>query len=134
MKICIVILLALTLNSCNSQIGNWQKRGITRYGSYSIDSLTIDIYEENNYLKYELKDDKGKVLIENDMNISVYQSWGLFLDNERNLWVFSSDIGDAVWMRNPSTGIYAKKSFDHWLTKDSVPHEVYESDMKRFIK
>jgi len=134
MKIYIMIILALVLNSCRSQTGDWQKKGITQYGNYSVDSLTIDVYEESNYLKYDVKNNKGEVLIENDMNISVYQSWGIFLDNERNLWVFSSDIGDAVWIRDRLKGGYTKKSFNHWLTKDSVPAEVYASSMKRFIK
>ncbi|NOS93403.1 MAG: hypothetical protein HOP30_15900 [Cyclobacteriaceae bacterium] len=134
MKINIAAILILALQSCSELTCDWSGGVITDYGSYCNNDLKIKVYEDSNYLRYEVLNQKGNVVIKTDMNISKFQRWGLFLDEQKNLWVLSSDVGDAVWKLDSSTGRYNKKMFHYYLTKDSVPRELYNSKLKYFIK
>ena len=135
MRLCILVVLIFVAQSCKEPAAcDWKGGEITDYGTYCNSDLKIKVYEEDNYLRYEMRDKKDDVTVKYDMNISVFHHWGLFLDNDRNLWVFSSDIGGSVWKRDSVTGEYNNRIFHHWPTRDSVPNEVYSSSMKRFIK
>ncbi|MDL5050859.1 hypothetical protein QQ054_33205 [Oscillatoria amoena NRMC-F 0135] len=134
MRFCVLLVLIFVTQSCKESACNWSGGEITDYGTYCNGDLKIKVYEEDSYLRYEMRDKKDDVAVKYDMNISVVHHWGLFLDNDKNLWVFSSDIGDAVWKRDSLTGEYSKKIFHHSLTRDSVPSELYASSLKRFIK
>jgi len=83
-------------------------------------------------LKYEVRDKKGDVLIVQNMNISVVQNWGLFFDDKKNLWIFSSDGGTSIWEKDSKGNHH--RAFHRQLTKDDVPQELYESSLKRFLK
>jgi hypothetical protein len=133
MRLCILFVLIFAVQSCKEPSCDWKGGEIIDYGTYCNNDLKIKVYEEDNYLRYEIRNSKDEIIIKNDMNVSIVQHWGLFLDNEKNLWVFSSDVGTGIWERDPLTGEYIKKIFHHKLTRDSVPSEVYSSAMKRFI-
>jgi len=132
MRLCILLLLIYASPSCKKS--RWESGEITNYGTYNNTDLKIKVYEENSYLKYEVRNEKNEVVIKNDDNLSVVHQWGLFVDDDKNVWVFSSDIGDAIWKRDTITGKYAKRVFRDWLTRDSVPDELYASSLKRFLK
>lgn len=104
------------------------------FGVYCDGELSIKVYAKDGYLKYEVYNKGDEILFCQDMNISIYQRWGLFLDNNKNLWVFSSDVGHCIWERDSGTGRYRKRTFYHQLSKDEVPEEIYESTLRRFLK
>jgi len=47
-------------------------------------------------------------MLQQDMDISIHQHWGFFLDSKRNFWVFSSDVGDGIWEKDSVTSKYYK--------------------------
>jgi hypothetical protein len=73
------------------------------------------------------------VIIRQDMNISIHQHWGFFLDSKKNFWVFSSDVGDCIWEKDSATDNYSKRVFYHKLSKEEVPKEIFESKLRRFL-
>lgn len=127
-----VIAISLMALCCSPNC-DWSGGEIREYGEFCNTEVNISVDEKDNFLKYEVRNKKGDVLIVQDMNISVVQSWGLFFDNKKNLWVFSSDVGTSVWERD-SKGKYHNRAFYRELTKDDVPQELYESSLKRFLK
>lgn len=129
----IILLILLVTTSCNDTECNWKGGEIIELGEYCNDEVKIKVYEKNDYLKYMVLDKNNDLIIQEDMNISLFQRWGLFLDKKGNFWVFSSDVGDCVWKKD-STGRYHKTTFYHQLTKDEVPLELYESSLKRYLK
>lgn len=133
MKFCVLGVLIFAVHSCKSPQCDWKGGEITDYGTYCNDDIEVKVYEEDNYLRYEVRNAKGDLAVRQDVNISVFHHWGIFLDNKKNLWVFSSDVGHALWKRNPLNGEYARKHFPYKITRDSVPDEVYSSAMRRFI-
>jgi hypothetical protein len=134
MRLFVLGILILVIQSCKDSSCDWKGGEITDVGTYCNTDVLIKVYKEGNYLRYEVKNKKDSILIKSDENISVIQQWGLFFDSDRNLWVFSSDIGDSIWKRDSITGKYNKKIFIGWLKKDSVPSEIFLSSMKRFLK
>jgi len=134
MRLYVLFVLLFLLQSCKEPACDWKGGEIIDYGTYCNDDFKIKVYKEGNFLRYEVENKKDDVAIKNDMDISVFHHWGLFLDNDKSVWVFSSDIGDAVWKRDSVTGEYRKRMFHHFLTRDSVPNELYASSLKRFIK
>lgn len=57
------------------------------------------MYLENNFVRYKAYDGNGRTVITYDYNISTFQNWAFYLDEKKNFWVFSSDIGDSVWKK-----------------------------------
>jgi hypothetical protein len=85
---------------CCSPSCDWPGGEIREFGKFCNGEVTITVDEKDNLLKYEVRNNKGDVLIVQDMNISVVQNWGLFFDSKKNLWVFSSDVGTSVWEKD----------------------------------
>lgn len=129
-----VFILILLAPSCKPQNCDWKGGEIIDFGIFCNNDFTIKVSEKDHYLKYAVHNKNGEIVIKQDMNISVIHHWGLFLDSNKNLWVFSSDVGDGVWELEKSTGIYRKRMFYHELTKDEVPQELFNSSLKRFLK
>ena len=129
-----MMLFILCLTSCSNTSCNWTKGEIVEFGTYCNSEFGVKVYEKNNFLMYEVRNNDNEIVIEQDDNISVFHHWGLFLDNENNFWVFSSDIGIGVWKKDSITGKYTKMNFDRKVTKDDVPKEIYESSLKRFLR
>jgi len=129
-----IFAIAILVMSCQSSNCNWPGGAIVEYGNYCNSEFSIDVFEHNLELRYEVRDRDRNLLVKEDVSISVVQHWGLFMDNDGNFWVFSSDIGDCVWERIHGTRTYQKKTFDRPLTKIDVPVELYESPLRRFLK
>src|SRR5689334_1914877 len=129
-----IIMFILSLTSCSNTNCDWAKGEIVEFGTYCNSEFRVKVYEENNFLKYEAVNKDDEILIQQDMNISIFQHWGLFLDSENNFWVFSSDVGISVWKKDSVTGNYTKMNFDHKVARNDVPEEIYESSLKRFLK
>lgn len=128
-----IILIILSIISCTNTC-DWKGGEILNFGEYCNADVKIHVYEKNNFLKYEVHNNKGEIIIRDDVSISTFQHWALFLDSNKNFWVMSSDIGGFVWERDPVNNRYSKKIFYHELGKDDVPLEIYESSLKRFLK
>jgi hypothetical protein len=123
----------LLTTSCNKTQCNWKGGEIVELGEYCNDEVKIKAYDKNGFLKYMVVDKKNDLIIQEDMNISLFHRWGMFLDKRGNFWVFSSDVGDCVWKKD-SEGRYHKTTFYHQLSKDEVPPELYESSLQRYLK
>jgi len=129
----LVFIVSLFL-SCQAHESKWQGGKITEPGTYEYHdgSLTINIYLENNFVRYKGIDDDGKTVIKYDYNISVFQNWAFYLDEKTNFWVFSSDIGDSVWKKGSGSS-YFQTTFNRQLTENDVPESVY-TNCKEFFR
>jgi hypothetical protein len=125
--------MMFTLTSCDTTKCDWAGGEITGYGEYCNGQVNIKVYEKGNFLKYEVHSNGNELVIQQDMKISVFQRWGLFLDKKGNFWVLSSDVGISVWEKDTATGQYRKRMFFSKLSKDDVPPELYESSLRRFL-
>lgn len=106
---------------------NWNGGKIVEPGVYQLSdsSLTIHIFLENDFVRFEVDDEKGKTLIKYNYNISTYQNWAFYLDEQKAFWVFSSDIGHSVWRKMGNA--YLEYSFNHIPTRAEVPESVYQN-------
>jgi hypothetical protein len=129
-----MLFISFITTSCNNANCNWTGGEIIDFGEYCNEDFKIKVYEKNHYLQYVLLNKDNGLIIQEDMNISVFQRWGLFLDKKGNLWVFSSDVGDCIWKKDSATGRYRKTTFSHQLSKGEIPPELYESSLKRYLK
>jgi hypothetical protein len=110
-----IILSLIFLCSCKNQpkiYHNWTKGYINLFGKYINDKehLQLVVYDENGLLRYNLVNNKDTDLKSNE-NASIYQQWFLYLDENKYLWVESSDIGIWVWSRS-SNNQYQKFDID----------------------
>ncbi|WP_254091510.1 hypothetical protein [Dawidia soli] len=124
----LLLMMFMLTSNCD-----WTGGEITDYGEYCDGEFKISVYEKDNRLKYEVRNRNDELVIQQDMNISVFQRWGLFLDKKKDFWVLSSDVGISVWRKDPDTGQYRKHTFYHRLGKDDVPPELYASSLRRFL-
>ncbi len=129
----ILLILFMTTTSCNNTDCDWPGGEITDFGEYCNGEIKIKVYEKNDYLKYTVLNKNNELILQEDMDISLFQRWGLFLDKKSNFWLLSSDVGIYVWEKDSATGRYRKKTFYHKLGKDEVPSELYESSLRRFL-
>src|SRR5688500_17973920 len=95
-----LVVLIFIVQSCKESTCDWKGGEVADYGTYCNNELKLKVSEEDNYLKYEVRNNEGAIVIKNDENISVVQRWALFLDKDKKLWVFSSDIGHSCWIRD----------------------------------
>ena len=104
---------------------------INDFGEYKISGGTIlKVMDNNGLLDYQMLDKKGKVLFETYTPISLYHRWGMYVDDTKTLWVFSSDRGNYKWAMNTETGDYEAS----WLEpNDIVPDEILKTELKRFL-
>ena len=126
----IFILLLFPFAACNSQ-SQWVGGKISKAGVYEYQGLQIIVTDFDHILEYYMLNVDGDTLVSTDQKFSSFQRWAIHLDKDKNLWVFSSDIGDACWERDPSSEQYAKREFIGLIPKDSIPAEVYNT-LKEF--
>jgi len=126
----ILFFMLLCSAACKSQ-SKWEGGKISKPGVYEYGGLRIFVLDQNYTLEYFMLNAKGDTLISRDGHFSSFQRWTLHLDRDQNLWVFSSDIGDACWEKDFRSEKYLKKEFVGLISKDSVPGEVYNT-LKQF--
>lgn len=125
MKVCnVLFFLLLGSTSCQPQ-HNWEGSRINKVGVYKNNHLKIIASELDYQIDYIVLDSKGVTLIISDNKFSSFQRWALHLDGDENLWVFSSDIGDACWKKDSVYGKYIKHEFTKLLSKDDLSPEVW---------
>lgn len=123
----------LILLSCTNNVRDWKGGSIRKTGNYVYrDSLSIEVDIEDNLVKYKMKDGSGNELLRNKYDFSNLHRWVLYLDEDKTLWVFSSDIGDGIWKWDPKTNRYIYSPFDHHLTGREVPRYLY-NDLKDYF-
>lgn len=98
----VIVFAAIILCCCSCRYQrkeNWQGGKIDRPGEYDIQKggYKILVTDDSNLIKYTVLNSKGETIIRSNDNVSAFQRWALFWDSVGNLWVQSSDIGDAVW-------------------------------------
>jgi hypothetical protein len=97
-------------------------------------SLKLHIYIENNFVRYMLQDKRGKELVRFNENISAFQKWGFYLDNNDTLWVFSSDIGNSFWVKDKKGNTYSEVIMDHLYDDKKVPQEIFKETRQFFSR
>jgi hypothetical protein len=119
--------------STTSQVKSWAGGKITQPGKYALphNALLIDVYLENNFVRYKVMDKSNRIVIHYNGDINTYQNWAFYLDTQKNFWVLGSDIGHSVWRRNKS-GQFTQFTFNHVVTKSEVPESLYV-DCKEFF-
>jgi len=125
-----ILFLLFYLVSCSSS-HKWPGGIITDDGVYENNGLKIIVTDHDHSIDYVVFDSKGGTLIKSDRKFSSFQRWALHLDRDQNLWVFSSDVGDACWKIEPTNKKYIKREFYGLISKDSIPGEVYNT-LKHF--
>ena len=100
---------------------------------YPQSNLTLKVYLENGFVRYNLKDSLGGQLITYKENISTYQKWAFFIDENKSLWVLSSDIGNTWWRRDTDRQLYTYIRIDHLFDKSTIPKDVYQ-EIKEFLR
>jgi hypothetical protein len=91
---------------------DWKGGYLDTFGKYIMqkEPTTLDVYNAKGLLRYSLIVNKDTALKSKE-NASIYQRWFLYLDEQRNLWVESSDIGVWVWCKS-ANGKYHKFYID----------------------
>ncbi len=105
MRNVLLFLLMMVMLSCN-RIGSekvyehWNKGNVDSFGAYinNKEQLRLSVYNDNGLLRYMLIQHTDTVLRSSE-NASIYQKWHLYLDDDNNFWVDSSDIGTWVWIK-----------------------------------
>jgi len=95
-------------------------------------TLKLNVYVDNNFVRYVLQDTLGNELVTFNENISVFQKWGLYLDENGTLWVFSSDIGNSFWMKDKVTNKYYETIMDHLYDDSKIPKEIFQETRQFF--
>jgi hypothetical protein len=129
-----IFILTLFLFSCLSNKGSWSGRKITSPGTYEVGpGISLEVFTEGSWVKYTVTNKKGDVIMKSSDGMSAHQKWAFYLDENKDLWVFSTDIGDSVWRRQPS-GFYHHQYFNSFLSPDQVPPSVYQYCKEFFYK
>jgi hypothetical protein len=89
-------------NTQDTLYPSWRGGIIKHFGTYTFPKrdLELTIRKDKDLMDFELKNRKGKVLIHSPKNMTIYESWGIFLDSRNNFYLHSTDIGDFKWVRN----------------------------------
>ncbi|WP_073131317.1 hypothetical protein [Chryseolinea serpens] len=128
--------ISILILACCSRTGGaaWKGGKITEPGTYELEdeSLKIEVYLERNFVRYKAYDNEGRTVISYGYNMSTVQRWAFYLDEQRNFWVFSSDIGHSVWKKGTASS-YFHDDIDHVLTRREVPKSVYDN-CKEFFR
>jgi hypothetical protein len=129
-------LLAITMMSCYQQgeVKDWKGGKVESPGTYHYakKTLTLDVRIEKGFVKYSLKDSLGNELLSTKDDISKYQRWALFFDEDESLWILSSDIGNAYWKKNEKNQTYTYIRIDHLFDISTIPPKVY-AEVKDFF-
>ena len=121
------IALILIIYSCESSTEHRNGRVITDTGVYKHNGLSIHVIDQNDQVLYTILDSKGDTLITKDRAFSMFQKWAIHIDQNMNVWVFSSDIGHSCWIKNHLNKRYEKHEFLGKINTDSIPDEVFNT-------
>jgi hypothetical protein len=122
-KYCIFFSFSLFFTfGCKSQASK-----IDQLGVYEVENGVITVTEDSNSIVYYMLDWQGDTLITSDNHFSSTHKWALHFDQSKNLWVFSSDVGDICWELDSVNNEYLKHEFWGLLSKDSIPIEVWRT-------
>jgi hypothetical protein len=128
-------IIPILILACSGRTGAaWKGGKITEPGTYELEdeSLRIEVYLENNFVRYKAYDNEGRNVISYGYNMSAFQRWAFYLDEKKNFWVFSSDIGHSVYKKGTASS-YFHDDIDHVLTRKEVPESVYDN-CKEFFR
>ena len=97
------IVLAMTLCAC-AEKGRGRpmyQQTITSPGTYKLDSSDgrLKMWADDGILQYEMRSG-AEIVLRAVRRASMYQRCGIYWESMDRLWVASSDIGDAIWVRD----------------------------------
>jgi hypothetical protein len=121
-----IVLFLIGCHGYTNKQGSWTSGKITTPGKYALpnNALSIDVYLENNFVRYKAFDKSNQIVIHYNVDINMYQNWAFYLDDQKNFWVLSSDVGHSVWKKVNGEGYY-HHIFNHVPTKSEVPASLY---------
>ncbi len=121
-----LLLLLLTITACKNN-KQWSGGEINTAGNYKYGDLEIIVEKNDRAVDYSMLNLKGDTLVKSENRFSPFQRWALYLDDDKTLWVFSSDIGDICWKKDSVSHKYVKHEFLGLIPKDSIPADVFET-------
>jgi hypothetical protein len=121
-----MIFIVFYLGSCSSE-PEWKGGIITEAGVYDNGMLKVVVKDQDYALSYLMVRSNRDTLFCSDREFSSFHRWALHLDNENNLWIFSSDIGHACWKKDLTHETYNKQEYFGPISKDSIPADVYNT-------
>ncbi len=134
-----IVIITMVLSCRDNKykvVHSWGKGIVDSFGRYidENDGVTLNVYDEDGLLRYNLILHKDTVLRSSE-NASIYQNWFLFLDDKKNLWVESSDIGLWVWVNNKNG--YVKYDINSRPGDIKVPEQFFKllpDALRKYIK
>lgn len=137
----LIVASAGHLSSCSQgkadlpRFHNWKGGVIREPGIYFHEdkNLQLKVYIDNKLLKNEMVDSKGNQLLSNGkVTASVLHNWAFYLDDDKNLWCLSSDLGHSEWKFDSVQNKYSLIKFGHNLEREAVPTALYR-DLRIFF-
>jgi hypothetical protein len=126
-----ITLLGLIFKNCKNENTladeDFDDRPIYSPGLFRLDegSLNLNVYVENNLVRYGVADRSEKEIFRNRDDISTFQKWAFFFHKDKKtLWVFSSDVGHTYWQLDSLTGKYNYFEMEYPFEKERIPEEV----------
>ncbi len=134
---CAAILILMSLAGCRYSEKtdlHWKKVAVEEFGSYITPDkkISLEVYEEDDLLQYRLIN--GADTVSSNERASVFQRWSLYLDENDNLWVSSSDIGMWVWIKGSK---YQRYDLDEQPSGIAIPEEFIKllpDSHKKYLK
>lgn len=94
-----ILILVVGTAGCSSKHYDWRGGLINNFGEYYLkkNAHVLKVTNNGGLLHYVLEDGNHKIVLQSLENISIYQHWAMFWDENDNLWIKSSDIGAFLW-------------------------------------
>jgi hypothetical protein len=134
---CAAVLILIGLAGCRYSEKtdlHWKKGAVNEFGSYVTPdkNISLEVYEEDDLLKYRLINEADTVYSKE--RASIFQNWSLYLDENNNLWVSSSDIGMWVWIKGSK---YQRYNVDEQSSEIAIPEgfiKLLPDSHKKYLK
>lgn len=98
-KLTYLSVIVLTIFSCANKNADWTGNGkIDTTGQFKTNSkFVITVENINNIVSFSIRNPNNQIVFESTNEISNIHKWFLYWDdNNKALWVYSSDIGSSV--------------------------------------
>lgn len=121
-SITLIFLFFLICCSSKNNFESGNDKVVDSEGNYLLkDSCVLNIKVVDGIVTYNIKDLKQTILLSNRSSFSTYQNWYFYFDSRSmNLWIWSSDIGLLLWMKD-ATGKYIERFV---VKEDSIHSEI----------
>jgi hypothetical protein len=124
-----IIFLVYAISCNNGAVYLAKNEPVFNSGVYQLSGsdLKLDIYIENDLVRYQVFNASNKRICSHQNDISTFQKWAFCWDQNGTLWVFSSDVGHTYWKYDTSASAYKYHEMEYRFDKTIVPQEVREA-------